>query len=127
MSKNLSYKKMRLTELILVLIIFASTLDGVIADTEVKIQEGKFENTNVQRKLDEKTNYVTLIFNQDSNFTLENKNYISNIIINNIEQNLDEEIIVPKDTEIQVHYQTILSRGNVFLRDIKDSSTIKKI
>ena len=117
---------MRLTELILVMLMFANTLDDVIADKEVKIQKEKFENSNVQRKLDETTNYVTKIFNQDSNFTLENKNFISNITINNIEQNLDEEIAVPKDTEIQVHYQTIISRGNVFLRDIKDSSTIKR-
>ena len=61
---------MRIVGLILVMIIFANTLDGVIEDKEVQIHEEKFENKNIKRKLEEKTNYVTLILNQDYNFAI---------------------------------------------------------
>ena len=47
------------------------------------------------------------------------QNNIDKITINNEDQNLDQEIVVPKDTEIQVHYKTKLSAGANFIKDIK--------
>ena len=47
---------MRIVVLILVLLILANTLDDLIDDKEVQIQREKLESTNVQRKLEEKTN-----------------------------------------------------------------------
>ena len=47
---------MRIVVLILVMLIFANTLDDLIDDKEVQIKGGKFESTYVQRKLEEKTN-----------------------------------------------------------------------
>ena len=85
--------------------------------------EEKFENIYVQRKLEDDTNYVILIFNQDNSYIVKNKNKIDKIIINNEKQNLEQGIAVTKDTEVQVHYKTILRAGENFIKFI--SNTIK--
>ena len=107
---------MRIVELILVISMFNNILDGVIGDKEVQIQGEKFESANAQRKLEEKTNYVTIILNQDYNFKINNKSIIEKVIINNGEtENLEQEIKAKEGDEIQIHFNTSLRDcSNVF-------------
>ena len=106
---------MKTLGLILVLLMFANTLNGEIGNKVAKIQEERFVDKNIQRKLEEKTNYVTFKFNEESSFKIQKGDIISKISINGIDQNLNEEITLPKDTEVQVHYNTTLSAGNNLL------------
>ena len=114
---------MRIVGLTLVIIMFANTLNGVIDNKQVQIHEEKSENKNIKRKLEEKTNYVILILNQDYNFTINKTSIIEKIIIDGEEENLEQEIKVIKNTEIQIHFKTALSNCSFFFRDI--NGTIK--
>ena len=112
---------MRIVGLILFMLMLANTLDDVVDDKEVQIHEEKFEDTDIQRKLEGKTNYVTLILNQDYSFAIEKKNIIEKIIINNGEpENLEKKIKVTKDTEIQIYFNTTLSDCSKFFVDINN-------
>ena len=64
---------------------------------------------------------MILIFNQDNSYIVKKKNKIDKIIINNEKQNLEQGIAVTKDTEVQVHYKTILRAGEIFIKDINDT------
>ena len=107
---------MRIVGLILVMSMFNNILDDVICDKEVQIQGEKFESINVQRKIEEKTNYVTMILNQDYNFKINKKSIIEKVIINNWEtENLEQEIKAKEGDEIQIHFNTSLRDcSNVF-------------
>ena len=106
------------------MIMFANTLDGLIDDKKVQIHEEKFEDINIKRKLEEKTNYVTLILNQDYNFAINNKSIIDKIIINNGEpENLEQEIKAKEGLEIQIHFNIPLSEGTKLFEYI--NKTIK--
>ncbi len=112
---------MRIVGLILFLLIFSNTLDDVIDYKEVQIYAEKFEGTNVKRKLEEKTNYMTLKLNQDYSFAIKNKSIIEKIIINNEEpENLEKEIQVSKDAEIQIHFNAALSDCSKIFKDINE-------
>ena len=112
---------MRIVGIILFMLLLANTLDDVIDYKEVRIHEEKFEDTNAQRKLEEKTNYVTLILNQDYSFAIKNKSIIEKIIINKEEpENLEKEIQVSKDTEIQIHFNVTLSDCSKIFKDINE-------
>ena len=113
---------MRIVGFILFMIMFANTLDDLIFDIEVQIHEGKFEDTNVQRKLEENTNYMTLILNRDYKFTINKKSIIEKVIINNEEiDNLEQEIKVKEGSEIQIHFNTPLSNCSNFFKDINET------
>ena len=113
---------MRIVGFILFMIMFANTLDDLIDDIEVQIHEGKFEDTNVQRKLEENTNYMTLILNGDYKFTINKKSIIEKVIINNEEiDNLEQEIKVKEGSEIQIHFNTPLSNCSNFFKDINET------
>ena len=116
---------MRILGLILVTMMFTNTLDGLIDEKEVQIHEEKFKDTNVERKLEEQTNYVILILNQDYNFKINNKSIIEKVIINNEEiENLEQEIKAKEGSEIQIHFNTRLNDCSYFLKHINE--TIKR-
>ena len=110
---------MRIVELILVMSVFANTLNAVIEEKKVQIQEEKFIDGNTQRKLDENQNYVTFIFNQDFNFKINNaQNIINKITINDGEpQDLAEEINIKEGDKIHIYYNNPLSKGSEIYGD----------
>ena len=116
---------MRIAELILFMLMLANTLNASIEKKDAQIHEENFEETNVQRKLEEKTNYVTLILNEEVTTDIKIKTTITKIIINGEEQDLTKEITFQKDTEIQVHYGIITDGSGLF--SVIDYSIRRKI
>ena len=115
---------MRIIGLILVMIMLTNTLNDLIDDKKAQIREEKFEDKNIKRKLEEKTNYVTLVLNKDYNFKINNKSIIEKVIINNGEpENLEQEIQAKEGSEIQIHFNIPLSNCSNFLENI--NKTIK--
>ena len=115
---------MRIVGLILFMLLFGNTLNEAKDDKEVQIKEEKYIDTNVQRKLQEKTNYVTLTLSQDFSFTIQNKSIIEKVIINNGEpENLDKEIKVKRGKEIQIYFNEPLRNGEPFFRYINSNIT----
>ena len=108
------------------MLMLANTMNASIEKKDAQIHEDNFEETNVQRKLEEKTNYVTLILNEEVTTDIKNKTTITKIIINGEEQKeLTQKITFQKDTEIQVHYG-IITDGSRLFNDI-DYSIRRKI
>ena len=115
---------MRIVGLILIMIMFANALYDLIDDKAIQIHKKKFEDINVQRKLEEKANYVTLVLKKDYNFIINNKKIIEKVIINNGEpENLEQEIKAKEGSEIQIHFNTPLSNCSNFFDEI--NKTIK--
>ena len=108
------------------MLMLANTMNASIEKKDAQIHEENFEETNVQRKLEEKTNYVTLILNEEVTTDIKIKTTITKIIINGEEQKeLTQKITFQKDTEIQVHYG-IITDGSRLFSDI-DYSIRRKI
>ena len=85
---------MKITGLLLIMVMMTNILDNIQEAQRPQNHKENIEDTNIQRKLEESTNYITLKFNQDCSFTIANKSIIKEVRKNSAStaENIQNEI-----------------------------------
>ena len=87
-------------------------------------KESIFEGAG-QRKLAEGDNYIIIYFNKEVTYSKYPNDYRQNIAklkINNVEQNLENQLTIPSDTGLEVHFDKILNSFGYFFYGASDDN-----